>query len=64
MGWAIEAGVGHLSGSPVKASFTCTTGTAGQICGALYGLFCSILNQQALSPKQQRGDRVSVSWSS
>lgn len=63
MGWAIAPDVLHLSGLPVNASLTCTTGTVGQSREILYCLFSSILNQQPLSPKQQRGDLVSVSWS-
>lgn len=64
MGWAIAPDVRHLSGHRVNVSLTCSTGTVGQRRETLYCLLCSTLNQQPLSPKQQRGGWVSVPPSS
>lgn len=53
----------HLSSNFVNMSSSRVTGTTGHIHEILY-TFCSVLNQQLLSPKQQSCDRVSALWSS
>lgn len=53
----------HLSSHFVNMSSSRVTGTTGHIREILY-TFCSVLNQQLLSPKQRPCDRVSALWSS